>query len=192
MSMWDANAVPPVDNRWLGLDKRKIWPTLAILALVILWSGIVPTIDRHTPAAGLPAGTSVDLGNGVSFIPDADWTRDGVALPAAPSVTMYSAGTTFTIRAGRFDGTSTELLDQIVDVNRNVEVTGERRSIVVDGVEGAAMETIELKHDGALFAFAADGAGVQVVVEGNPDVIIDQTGDIAVMVSSIRFEGNER
>lgn len=189
MSGWDTHV--PVDQRWLGLDRRQLWPSLAVLALVLLWAGIVPAVDRATEADAIVAGSRIDLGDGASFEPSAAWTRDGIALPAAPSVRLFRGGTTFDIRAGGFDGTSEELLDRIRDTDRTLEVRGPIRTLTVDGVEGASTETVVSDADGALFAFASGGTGVEVEVSGDPDALSRQTEEIAEMVGSIRLDGSE-
>ena len=60
----------PVDQRFLGLDKRTIWPALGILVLVIVYSGVLPVInDAVSYRQEAKAGDVIDLGNGTTFTP---------------------------------------------------------------------------------------------------------------------------
>lgn len=52
---------PPVEHRLLGLDRRKILPSLGILAIVIFWSSVIPAIDEAMTSDEIEAGTVFEL-----------------------------------------------------------------------------------------------------------------------------------
>lgn len=69
-----ANPVP-VEHRVLGLDKRKLGGTAAVLALVVLWAVLTPFIDSKIPYDNeVAAGQTFDVGSGVTIVPRSDGT----------------------------------------------------------------------------------------------------------------------
>jgi len=203
--------VPPVEHRLLGLDKRKILPTLAVLALVIFWSGVIPALDEAVDADEIEPGTEFSvggasmLGSKATFTPTPGWVVSGVPAPSSPLIELFDEGVSFTVTAGQFEGTPQELLDVIRDLHDEFGFEGDEREFsTTSGIPGSAVELVGLDEDGALFAMvqrdpdAADGAtntprstvsvGIQVIVEGPPDSIEDHADAIGQMIASFDVE----
>jgi hypothetical protein len=199
MDAWEIGGPPPVEYRLFGLDKRLILPTLAILAVVIFWGGVVPAIDEAMDGDEFAPGTVLMLRGGVEFTPAAGWIPDGVPAPSNPAVTIFSDGVTFTISTGAFEGTPRELLDEIASSYSEFDTEGEPRTLSLNqGIPGIGTNIYGVDFSGVLFAFVADTAedgrdtGIRVVVEGPLDIVPDdRVQDVAEMLASIRvdFEG---
>jgi hypothetical protein len=196
MQAWQLGGPPPVEHRFLGLDRRYILPALAVLFLVLFWSAIVPAIDEAMSADEIPEGTVYTLAREVSFTPTPGWSLDGVALPATPAITMFKAGMTFDIRSGAFNGTPQDLLDVIRDTHNEFSVEGGVYPLQLsDGASGVAVQIFGTDFSGYLFAIVGPSSGdsratgVQVVVQGPPNILPQHDDEIAQMVASIHFGG---
>src|ERR1700757_1169794 len=129
----------PADERWFGLDRRTIRPTLAVFALAVLMSVVLPIIDASVPYHDIvTAGDVLQLEGNVTFVPEAGWgITSGLRAGHAPLSGEYPATATvedgamkFTVRTGQFRGDARQLLDQIettsepLNRGRGVRVTG--------------------------------------------------------------------
>lgn len=202
--------VPP-DRRVLGLDKRSIWPAVALLAIWLIWAHAMPWLDSQVELdAPIVAGDVVDLGGGeFLFTPVAGWNleagllvREGEpsrsAVPARATVSLD--GLVYTARSAPWEGTPDELVDQMIDVNERLKVlvaADERgRSDItnVDGVPGRLAYVVGGDDAVLIVAFTfppAAGAtkpvGVEIEVTGTPTAIREHAEDIARMIDSTRF-----
>lgn len=142
-----THEVVPVDQRWLGMDKRGIPYAVVALVLIAVLLWVVPAIDDAT-AWNNPtvAGDLIDLGDGITIAPPAGWqleqgirTTEESATPVnsdAASATLSNGATTVTVTGSGWTGTATELMDQYnrvrdasdEDPDRQFAVTGERSS----------------------------------------------------------------
>ena len=194
---WELGGPPRVEDRLLGLNKHLILPTLAILAVAIFWSSVVPAIDEAITADEFEAGTVLELARGVEFSPAKGWLPDGVPVPNNPGFTVFRDGVTFTVSAGGFEGTPQELLDEVIAGYSDYDVTGDVYTLTLSsGIPGVAQEIFGVDFSGAVFAFVDDtpegegidsrDTGIKVVVEGPPEIIEDYTEDIGNMIASIR------
>lgn len=202
--------VPP-DQRVLGLDKRSLWPAIALIAIWLIWAHAMPWINEQIELdAPIVAGDVVDLGGAeYTYVPAVGWNleagvlveegqRSRAAVPATGTVAID--GLVYTARSAPWDGTPDELVDQMIDLDDRLNVlvaTDERgRSDItnVDGVPGRLAYIVT--DDSALllvtFVFesaddAAAPVGVEIEVSGTPADIRERAEDIARMIDSTRF-----
>lgn len=204
----------PVERRILGIDKRTIAPSLAVLALVVVMAMVLPSIDESVdyddPVA---AGDVMDLVAGkLTFVPPPGWNRvDGSLVGEGTVESVGSASTVaiedirVSITTGEFDGTPDELLDQIDELNEALEdprglgASGPRQEVTsAGGLTGVAETFTGLDERGVTAAFVVDvdgtSVGVEVVVRGSVDSIQDHFEEIAAMLDSMtltELDGSE-
>jgi hypothetical protein len=195
----------PADQRLFGVDRRTIAPTLAVFALAIVMSVVLPVINAGVPYDDIvKAGDVLQLQGDVSFVPEAGWgITSGVRAGNAPLSGDYPATATvvhqavkFTVHTGRFDGDADKLLDQIettsdaLNRGRGVHVAGAHTTIVTDqGQQGATARITGPHSGGVIAAFVFDGRGVEAVATGPSDAGADLTGAVSQMMRSISHQG---
>src|SRR5262249_19844627 len=117
----DAGWVP-ADQRLFGVDRRTIAPTMAVFALVILMSVVLPVVNASVRYDDtVKAGDVVKLQGDVTFVPEAGWgITSGVRAGDAPLSGEYPATASvehravkFTVHTAPFDGDANKLLDHI-------------------------------------------------------------------------------
>jgi hypothetical protein len=202
--------VPP-DQRVLGLDKRSIWPAIALLAIWLIWAHGMPWIDERIELdAPIEAGDVIDLGgNEYTYVPAVGWNleagvlvqegqRSRAAVPATGTVAID--GLVYKARSAPWEGTPDELVDQMIDLDDRLNVlvaTDERgRSDItnVDGVPGrlAYVVTDDVAVLLVTFVFeseddAVQPVGVEIEVSGTPADIRERAEEIARMIDSTRY-----
>jgi hypothetical protein len=202
----DAGWVP-ADKRLLGVDRRTIGPTAAILALVIAMSVVLPFVNAMVPYADIvKAGDVMALQGGVTFVPEAGWgITSGVRAGNAPLSGEYPATATvedkavkFTVHTAPFDGDANKLLDQIERTSdalhhgRGVQVAGAHTGIVTDqGKQGATARISGPHTGGVIVAFVFDGCGVEAVAVGPSDAGPEPTEAVIQMIRSISHSVKE-
>ncbi len=195
----------PVERRWLGLDRRTVWPAALVLAVAVWMIFVVPAIDRAVPV-GRPVqpGEVLALRGGVQFTPAAGWTvTNGVAVgdpdrsgeyPTTAAVT--SRAVSFSVTTGNYTGspmdllTSIELASERVTAGRGPQAIGYPRTTrTASGLEGVVTEVGDATSVGSIAAFVVEGTGVEVVVDGPRVVGTVPAEDVAEMLSSIARQG---
>ncbi|BEL12990.1 hypothetical protein Q0Z83_111810 [Actinoplanes sichuanensis] len=99
-------------------EPYRTWPgALAVLAVILVYLGIVIVIDDRTPTEyePVPAGKPLAVGTALTFVP-----RDGYVLdptnsstdPALPSVQLVGSSGTFRITANDWNGTLAQLVER--------------------------------------------------------------------------------
>jgi hypothetical protein len=198
----------PVEHRVLGIDRRTIAPSLAVLVFVIVLAIVLPAVDD---AVGyddpVVAGDVMDLAGGtLTFVPAEGWNRiDGSLVGEGPVESVGSVSTvvlkdaSVTISTGEFDGTPDELLDQINELNEGLEdprglgAAGPREAITsASGLTGVAETFTGLDERGVAAAFVTDvdgtPVGVEIVVRGSAGSIGDHLEEIATMLDSVTLQ----
>ena len=185
----------PVDQRWLGMDKRGIPYAVVAVVLMLALHWVVPAIDNATKWDNpTVAGDVIDLGSGIRITPPVGWqleegvrTTDDPIVPVnadASVVTLSNGAVTISVAGANWDGTADELLDQYNKVretsdeepDRVFAVTGDRASFVTSaGVTGVQESYVSAGGDGRAFAFVVDD---------------DQGGPIGVVVSATGADGS--
>jgi hypothetical protein len=203
----DAGWVP-ADERLFGVDRRTIAPTLAVFALVIVMSVVLPVINAKVPYDDIVrAGDVLQLQGDVTFVPEAGWgITSGVRAGKAPLSGEYPATATvdhkavkITVHTGPFDGDANKLLHQIETTSealhrgRGVHVAGAHISIVTDqGKRGAAARVTGPHTSGVIAAFVFDGRGVEAVATGPSDSDPELTAAVLRMIHSISHAGETK
>ena len=195
----------PADERWFGLDRRTIRPTLAVFALAILMSVVLPVIDATVPYHDIvKAGDVLQVEGNVTFVPEAGWgITDGLRAGHAPLSGEYPATATvedgamkFTVRTGHFQGDARQLLDQIettseaLNRGRGIRVTGAPTTLVTEqGKLGASVRVTGPHTAGVIAAFVFGTRGVEAVATGPSDAGSEFTDPVLRMIDSISQTG---
>jgi hypothetical protein len=195
----------PVEDRILGIDKRTIVPSLAVLVFVVLMAVVLPAVDESVAYDDpIVAGDVMDLvGGRLTFVPAPGWNRvDGSLVGEGAPEAVGSASNVVTgdvsvaITTGAFDGTADELLDQINEVNgalqdpRGLGSAGPRQEVTTPGgLTGVAETFTGLDERGLAAAFVVDvdgtSVGVEVVVRGSVEAMNDHFEEITTMLDSM-------
>ena len=199
----------PVERRVLGIDKRTILPSLAVLVFVLVLGVVLPNIDEAVAYDDpIVAGDVVDLvGGKLTFVPAVGWNRidgslvgEGVPESVGSTTVLVTEDASVSITTGKFDGTPDELLDQINDLNEDLQdprglgTAGPREPITsATGLTGVAETFTGLDERGVTAAFVVDvdgtSVGVQIVVRGSVDTITDHLDEIATMLDTVGLQG---
>jgi enamine deaminase RidA (YjgF/YER057c/UK114 family) len=191
----------PADERRFGLDRRTLRPTLAVLALVILMSVVLPVINASVPYHDIArAGDVVQLGGQVTFVPQAGWgitsgLRAGHAPLSGeyPSTAVVEHGALkFTVRTGPFHGDTVQLLDQIeatseaLNRGRGVRINSTPTTVITtQGKEGASVHVTGPHTSGVIAAFVFGDRGVEAVATGPSDAGTEPSVAVLRMIDSI-------
>jgi hypothetical protein len=191
----------PADVRFLGLDRRTIAPTVAVFALAIVMSVVLPIVNAAVPYHDIVrAGDVLQLQGEVTFVPESGWgitsgirASDAPLSGAYPSTAVVEHGALrFRVHTGLFDGNADKLLNQIeatseaLNRGRGIDVTGARKTIVTDdGRQGAAVRITGPHSGGVVAAFVFDGRGVEAVATGPSDIGAEDAAGVLRMIRSI-------
>jgi hypothetical protein len=195
----------PVEHRILGIDRRTIAPSLAVLVFVVLMAVALPALDRSVDYDDpITAGDVMDLvGGTLTFVPAEGWNRvDGSLVGEGGPESVGSVSTvviedvSLSVTTGEFDGTADELLDQVNELNdtlqdpRGLGAAGPRQEVTTPGgLTGVAETFTGLDQRGVTGAFVVDvdgtSVGVEVVVKGSVDSMADHFEEIITMLDSM-------
>jgi len=203
--LFEPESWVPADERWFGLDRRTIRQTLAVFALAILMSVVLPVIDATVPYHDIvKAGDVLQLEGNVTFVPEAGWgITDGVRAGHAPLSGEYPASATvedgamkFTVRTGQFHGDARQLLDQIettseaLNRGRGIRVTGAPTTVVTEQNRlGASVRVTGPHIAGVIAAFVFGTRGVEAVATGPSDAGSESAATVLRMIESISQTG---
>jgi hypothetical protein len=191
----------PADERRLGLDRRTLRPTLAVLALVVAMSVVLPVINAAVGYHDIVrAGDVMQIEGDVTFVPEAGWgITSGVRAGHPPMSGQYPASATvedgalkFTLRTGSFRGDADQLLDQIqttseeLNRGRGVHIAGAPATIVTaQGKQGATVRVTGPHTGGLIAAFVFGDRGVEAVATGPTDAGTAQSAAVLRMIGSV-------
>lgn len=195
----------PADERWFGLDRRTIRPTLAVFALAIVMSVVLPVIDAAVPYHDIVrAGDVLQLGGNVTFVPEAGWgITSGLRAGHAPlsgeypsTATVEDGARKFSVRTGIFHGDARQLLDQIettseaLNRGRGVRVASAPTTVVTEqGKLGASVRITGPHTAGVIAAFVFGTRGVEAVATGPSDAGSESATTVKEMIDSISQTG---
>lgn len=202
----------PVEHRILGIDKRTIAPSLAVLAFMVLMAVVLPNINESVEYDDpIVAGDVMDLvGGTLTFVPAEGWNRvDGSLVGEGPAESVGSVSivvvddVVVSVTTGEFDGTPDELLDQINELNdtlqdpRGLGSAGPRQEVSTPGgLTGVAETFTGLDQRGVTGAFVVDvdgtSVGVQVVVKGSVESMSDRFEEITTMLDSMALQDDSQ
>ncbi len=196
----------PAEHRWLGLDRRTFPPALFVVAVFLVLTVLVPRIDAAVDWDDpvLP-GEQLALTDDVAFTPVTGWdvesgfrVGEGGATITSGPVTIAGDGITFVVEPGDFDGTPSELLDQVERVTSRTtdptfRVDGSRSTITTTaGDSGVAQPYSSVTGDGLVAALVIDGTGLKITAFGPPPQMAQAADDVQDMVASIRSSAGGR
>lgn len=197
---WRATWVP-VERRFLGLDRRTLWPAAAVVLLFATAVWLLPYANEQVHVDDpIMAGDVIQVGRSIQFVPATGanlrrGVRQGQAgatgYPGTAVVTYDGIG--FEVVADTYHGTPAQLLAQIQKNDEGLRddgglrVTSKPTTIVNDvGDEGVLARYDGNGSIGAIAAFVLDGTGVEIVVQG-PSTVADAVPPaVADMITSVR------
>ena len=191
MTRWTLTVPPAVEDRVLGMDRRLLKPTLGALLVVLLWSVVMPAIDRSVDAREVTAGTRYDIGP-ASFVPAPGWVLIQPPSPVGESTTatVFSDGLTFRVKGGKWHGSAQELLDRVVKDQKEFLVEGP--TLPVRTSAGTSVQARRIHgpdYVGLLLAFVdVHEQGVTMTIKGPVDASEQLAQPVAAMIRSLEFE----
>jgi hypothetical protein len=203
-------------HRFAGIDPRTVKPALLVLALAVIMSVVLPSIDRDTPYRDtVHAGDVAAIADGITLVPTPGWNLANGALTGHTRSPVGSTGTTqlvdgsvdFDVQAAPFAGTPSALLSRVNKINADLEharggaaATSDRYAVTTrQGVVGVAEDFVGVEKQGTIVAFVfrprtrstessgqATREGVEIVVSGPKGSISRRRDQIVAMIRSIR------
>lgn len=195
-----------------GEDRRPraLGLALTVVALAVLWIGIVPQVNnvlRYNDP--VKPGERMAVAAGISFAPPTGWnveaglrttdkTRTGAA--GAP-VTLVSDAITMKVMPVPFRGGPRELLNSVIHSSAPADgsaitiqgtrltSTGETLSLPVTGTArpGIAEHFVGLQDEALVGAFVFGDTGVTLSVTGPSGQLNDQGDEIGEMLTTFRY-----
>ena len=195
----------PVDERWLGLDRRSRTPALVVLLVAVLFTGVLPAVNGAIDQDDLTvAGDVLVVGPGGMITPPVGWqvesglrATDDPAAPSAPPVVLSRDGVTVvltTVATPDSPGTVLDRYEDISDLTDDIPdftVNGPRAGFTTDsGVAGAVESVSGADVEGLAAAFTlGDGAVVVATATGAAGQLAPVLDDVRAMLRSLRLDG---
>jgi hypothetical protein len=203
-------------RRSAGIERRTVGPALLVLALAVLMSVVLPSIDSATSYRDqIDKGDVAEIADGLTLVPATGWD---LATGALVGHTRSPVGTTATtevvdgsvelqVETAPFDGTPSALLTRVNKIDDDLErlqgsaaTTTSRYAVRTEqGAVGVAEDFVGVHKQGTTVAFVfrssgqstssqgeATREGVVVVASGPKGPISRQREDIVDMIRSIR------
>jgi len=203
-------------RRSLAIDRQTVKPALLVLALALLMSVVLPSIDSATPYRDpLHGGDIAQLADGITLVPTAGWDLATGALVGHTRSVVGSTATTelvdgavnFDVQVAPFAGKPAALLGRVNKIGaelhhaRGSASASRQYPVTTDqGVVGVGEDFVGVGRQGSVVAFVFGSAGrptrgsagqatregVAIVVSGPNGSISRRPGDIVSMIRSIR------
>jgi hypothetical protein len=203
-------------RRAAGIDRRTVGPALLVLALAVLMSVVLPSIDGATSYRDqVDKGDVAEIADGLTLVPATGWdlatgalvghTRSPVGTTATTEV--IDGGVELQVQTAPFDGTPSALLTRVNEIDADLErlqgsahATTRRYAVRTrQGAVGVAEDFVGAHKQGTVVAFVfrsrgqptssqeqATREGVVVVAAGPQGPISRRRDDIVAMIRSIR------
>jgi hypothetical protein len=203
-------------RHFTGIDSQTVKPALLVLALAVLMSVVLPSIDSAAPYRhALQKGDRTELADGITLDPAAGWdlgtgalvghTRSGVGSTATTELVHGSVN--LDVQTAPFAGTPSALLARVNRISAELHHArgsgpGTRHYAVTtsQGTVGVGEDFVGVGREGSVVAFVfrasgrmtggsrgqASREGVEIVVSGPKGPISRGRGDIVAMIRSIR------
>ena len=191
---WKLEPLPPVEHRVLGLDRRLVWPTLAVAAFVLFWTVIMPAVDQSVDRLEIAPDTVFDVAV-ASFHPAPGWVLAEPPSPVGESkdTTIVKGSVTFRVQGAGWNGTAAELLDRVSRDQRNYVLEGSTYQVrTAQGVTGVARKINGPDFVGLLAAFVDSGGGIAITVKGPADASEAVARPVAEMIQGLSFKSKEQ
>jgi hypothetical protein len=203
MGRMSATTTTPSDRqRAAGIDRRTVGPALLVLALAVMMSVVLPSIDSDTPyREAVHKGDVVEIADGITIVPAPGWHLASGVLAGRARSPVGSTGTTelvdggvdFDVQAAPFAGTPSALLSRVNKINSDLAHARGRTAAMSDryavttrqGVAGVAEDFVGVEKQGTIVAFVfpprtgSTGPGGQSIREGVEVVVSGPTGAIS-------------
>jgi hypothetical protein len=195
-------------RRFAGIDRGTVAPSLLVLALAVLMSVVLPSINRETPYRHpVHKGDIAELAGGISLVPTAGWDLAGGALAGHTRSVVGNTATTelvdgsvkLDVQAAPFTGTPLALLNRVKKISAELDhgrgSGSATRSYAVrtrQGAVGVGQDFVGVSRQGSVVAFVfrlrgqTSDEGVEVVVSGPKGPISRGRDHIVAMIRSIR------
>jgi hypothetical protein len=208
MATLDSTAEPDRRRTWL-IEPRTIAPALVVLALALVMSVVLPSLDSQTSySQQTHTGDVAEIATGLTLAPKAGWNLASGALagkarsavgPTA-STELDKGNVELFIQAAPFAGTPLQLLARINKIDDDLHrargrAAGNTGTYTVEteqGVVGVAENFVGVARQGSIiaFVFPAHGQsareGVEIVAAGPPEEISRRRDAIVAMIRSLR------
>jgi hypothetical protein len=195
-------------DRFAGIDRGTVGPSLLVVALAVLMSVVLPLINRQTPYRHpVHRGDIAELAGGVTMVPTAGWdlatgalvghTRSVVGTTATTE--LVDGGVRFDVQAAPFAGTASALLRRVRKISAEANhargsgtATHSYAVRTRQGAVGVGQDFFGVSRQGSVVAFVLRlpgqkiGEGVEIVVSGPKGPISRARDDIVAMIRSIR------
>ena len=196
-------------RRTAAIDRRTVGPAVLVLALAVLMSVLLPSIDSATSYRDqVDKGDRAEIADGLTLVPATGWDLAmGVLVGRARSPVGTTATTEIvdgsvelTVQTAPFDGTPTALLTRVNQIDADLERAQGRAAATTrryavgtrQGAVGVAEDFVGIDKQGTIVAFVfrsrgqSTGEGLKVVVAGSQASISRRRDDIVEMIRSIR------
>ena len=198
-----------------GIDRQTVKPALLVLALAVLMSVVLPTVDGKTAYRhAIHKGEIAELADGITLVPAPGWdlttgalvgrTRSPVGSTAATE--LVAGSVRFSVLAAPFAGTPSALLRRINEINADLRhargraaATGRHYRVTTrHRVVGVAENFVGVAREGSVVAFVfrsrptagSQGRpireGLEIVISGPDDLLSRRRDEIVAMIRSIR------
>ena len=155
---------------------RTAKPALLVLALAVLMSIVLPSIDSSTPYRDeVRKGEIAAIADGITLVPAPGWNLASGALlgrtrtPVAGTATtqLVDGSVRFDVQAAPFDGTPSALLGRINEIKADLDdaqgsgsATTQRYAVTTrQGVAGVAEDFVGVDKQGSIVAFVFTSGG---------------------------------
>jgi hypothetical protein len=196
----------PVEHRWFGLDRRTLPFAAVAVAVWLLWTVVLPWIDRSVPWHDtIAAGDRIRLTDDVTFAPAVGWglesglrttDRTKSGQRATQVVQLTNDGVSFFVQRGTWTGSAAALLRQITKITttstggRGIQLSTRPVTFQTSSGHDGVLESFRSQRvEGLIAALVFGDQGLQVQVVGPPGQLESHAEEIGGMLSSIRQDG---
>lgn len=196
--------------------RRTAKPALLVLALAVLMSIVLPSIDSSAPYRDeVRKGEIAAIADDITLVPAPGWNLASGALLGRTRTPVGGTATTqlvdgsvrFDVQAAPFDGTPSALLGRINEIKADLDdargsgsAMTQRYAVTTrQGVAGVAEDFVGVDKQGSIVAFVFTsggrsagsgrqpaGEGVEIVVSGPKGPTARRRDEIVAMIRSIR------
>lgn len=203
----DEERKPP-GRRLVSVDRRTVKPSLLVLALAVLMSVVLPSINSGVPYRHpVRRGDVAEIADGITLVPTPGWDPASGALaghtrtPVGNTATtkLVDGSVTFEVQAAPFAGTGLALLRRVRKIS--TELNHARGSGTAthtytvktrQGAVGVGQDFVGVSREGSVAAFVfrsrglTTGEGIEIVASGAKGAISRSRDKVVAMIRSIR------
>ncbi|HLY48401.1 MAG TPA: hypothetical protein VKR21_04330 [Solirubrobacteraceae bacterium] len=200
--------LPAARHRFTGIDRATVKPSLLVLALAALMSGVLPLVNSKTPYhAPIHRGEVAELATGVTLTPAPGWDLATGALVGharslvgdTASAEIVDGAITFDVQAAPFAGTPLALLRRVKQISSELDhargaasASRQYRVRTRQGALGVGQDFAGVTREGSVVTFVlrprgqTSAEGIVIVVAGPRGSITRARDAIVAMIRSIR------